>query len=146
MALCKTIPCTFTIFSIFHITYIYLLINHYTNNSGINATELKCEWKQGHINSFGMYKLRVYLKYTKVNYMRKIWTPLNQNQLSGQIFREKAILRAEWHLLEWVLMLGLIWALHLICASYQKLTGCLYILRQGSTKVPDDLCANEKSF
>lgn len=86
-------------FSVFCITYVYLLINHYANNSGINATKLKCEWKQGCIHSFGMYKLRVYLKYTKVSYMRNLNTS-ESNQLSGQIFRDKAILRAEWHLLE----------------------------------------------
>lgn len=67
MALCKTVIHMFNTFSVFLITYIYLLLNHYANDSKLNASQLKYKWKQGCIHSFGKYKLRVYLKYIKVD-------------------------------------------------------------------------------
>lgn len=59
-------------FSVFLITYIYLLLNHYADDSELNASQLKYEWKQGCIFSLGKYKLRVYVKDIKVGSVGKM--------------------------------------------------------------------------
>lgn len=59
-------------FSISLVADIYLLLNHYANGSELSASQLKYEWKQGYVYSFGKCKLKVYLKDIKVDCVGKV--------------------------------------------------------------------------
>lgn len=62
----------FSVYSISLAADIYLLLNHYANNSELSTSQLKNELKQCYVYYFGKCKLRLYLKDIKAVCVGKV--------------------------------------------------------------------------